>query len=141
MKNSPFSTNQMRQTITQDQNSSQPVDTRSKDYWSPKSNHPKSVIRNIPKGVNKRLSENSANEDLFNSAVPVYQEAFKNDGYDFQLNYEPQEENNNAENNDNRNFKGDSRVNTRMSEKLHFYILIFPQKIVFLKIYVLAPRS
>ena len=74
-------------------------------YVHYKSNHRKSVIRNIPKGVNKRLSENSANEDLFNSAVPVYQEAFKNDGYDFQLNYEPQEENNNAENNNNRNIR------------------------------------
>ena len=102
----------------------------------------KSVIRNIPKGVNKRLSENSANEDLFNSAVPVYQEAFKNDGYDFQLNYEPQEENNNAENNDNRNFKGDSRVNTRLSEKSHFYILIFQQNIIFSqKLMFLPPEA
>ena len=126
MKNSPFSTNQMRQTITQDQNSSQPVDTRSKDYWSPKSNHPKSVIRNIPKGVNKRLSENSANEDLFNSAVPIYQEAFKNAGYDFQLNYEPEEENNNAKNNNNKNetyYR--SERNVFLAIRFYFYISKF----------------
>ena len=47
-----------------------------------KSNHPKLEIRNIPKGVNKRSSENSPNENLFNSAVPIYQRAFKNAGYD-----------------------------------------------------------
>ena len=41
-------------------------------YVHSKSNHPQSVIKNIPKGVNKRLSENSANEQLFKAAIPNY---------------------------------------------------------------------
>ena len=97
------------------------VITRSKDYCSPKSNHPKSVIRNIPKGVNKRLSENSANEDLFNSAAPIYQEAFKNAGYDFQLNYEPEEENNNAKNNNNKN-ETYYRSETNLLDSISIYL-------------------
>ena len=32
---------------------------------------------------------NSANEQLFKAAAGIYQDAFKNAGYDYQLNYEP----------------------------------------------------
>ena len=37
--------------------------------------------------------------------------------------------------------KGDSRVNTSLSEKFHFYILIFPQKIIFLKNLCFSPQE
>ena len=66
-------------------------------YVHSKSNHPKSVIKNIPKGVNRRLNMNSANEQLFKAAAGIYQDAFKNAGYDFQLHYEPLSDNNNDE--------------------------------------------
>ena len=61
-------------------------------YVHRKSNHPRSIINNIPKGVNRRLSENSTNETLFKAAIPVYQDAFKNAGYDYAFKYEPPKE-------------------------------------------------
>ena len=53
------------------------------------SNHPPTVLKNLPKNVNHRLSSISSNEELFNNAVPQYQEAIKNSGYDFILKFEP----------------------------------------------------
>ena len=38
-------------------------------------NHPPVILKNIPKGVNKRLSEISSNEEVFNKAAPQYQKA------------------------------------------------------------------
>ena len=62
-------------------------------YVHRKSNHPKNIINNIPKGVNRRLSENSANEHIFKNAIPIYQDAFRNAGYEYELKYEPPNEN------------------------------------------------
>ena len=44
-------------------------------YINSLSNHPPSVIKNIPDAINKRLSKISCNETVFNTAAPVYQEA------------------------------------------------------------------
>ena len=46
-----------------------------KEYDSPlyviiKSNHPPSVLKNIPLGINRRLSRISANKDVFDAAAP-----------------------------------------------------------------------
>ena len=62
-------------------------------YVHRKSNHPQNIIKNIPSGVNRRLSENSATEDLFNAAIPIYQDAFKSAGYDYELKYDPPSDN------------------------------------------------
>ena len=56
-------------------------------YVNAKSNHPPAVLKNIPLGVNKRLSEISSNEDIFNKAAPVYQKALDDSGYKHQLHY------------------------------------------------------
>ena len=53
------------------------------------SNHPPSVIKNIPEGVNKRLSSISSNEEMFESVAPIYREALAKSGYDFQLKFDP----------------------------------------------------
>ena len=58
-------------------------------YVHSKSNHPPSIIRNIPASVNKRLSTISANEDIFNKAAPAYQNALNQSGYSYQLTYNP----------------------------------------------------
>ena len=58
-------------------------------YVHKDSNHPKTILNNIPLSVNRRLSSISANEDVFNSAIPPYQEALRKSGYDFQLKYDP----------------------------------------------------
>ena len=72
-------------------------------YVHKNSNHPKSVTRNIPKAVNKRLSALSSNQEIFNKIAPIFQEALKKSGYDYKLTYkpndEPQKRNNRSRNN------------------------------------------
>ena len=58
-------------------------------YVNKASNHPPSVLENIPLGINKRLSRISANEEIFNNAAPPYQEALEKSGYNHQLKFEP----------------------------------------------------
>jgi hypothetical protein len=42
-------------------------------YVSALSNHPPQVLKNIPVGIEQRMSDNSSNEQIFNDAAPVYQ--------------------------------------------------------------------
>ena len=63
-------------------------------YVNTKSNHPPTVMKNIPLGINRRLSRNSANKTVFDAATPLYQEALQKSGYNFQLTYEPHENRN-----------------------------------------------
>ena len=53
------------------------------------SNHPKGILENIPKSVNRRLSKILSNEEIFNIAAPPYQEALQKSGYSFKLKFEP----------------------------------------------------
>ena len=53
------------------------------------SNHPRGILENIPRSINRRLSTLSANKQVFDSACPPYQEALQKSGYDFKLTYEP----------------------------------------------------
>jgi hypothetical protein len=53
------------------------------------SNHPPTILKNIPANVNKRLSSISSDEKMFESAAPCYQEAIKKSGYDYQLKFDP----------------------------------------------------
>ena len=46
-----------------------------KNYVHKMSNHPPAVLRNIPKNINDRLCKLSSNEEIFNNAIPPYQEA------------------------------------------------------------------
>ena len=48
------------------------------------SDHPPSIIRAIPKGVNSRLSSSEA---IFNNAAPPYQEALRKSCYSHKLVY------------------------------------------------------
>ena len=57
-------------------------------YINKLSNHPPTVIKNIPLNVNNRLSRISADEDIFEAAAPPYQAALENSGYDFVLKYD-----------------------------------------------------
>ena len=56
-------------------------------YVSTGSNHLKIVIDNIPVGINKRLSTISSNEAVFNSEIPIYQEALNKAGFSYKLGY------------------------------------------------------
>ena len=58
-------------------------------YVSAFSNHPPQIIKNLPKGREKRLSDNSANEEIFNQAIPPYQAELNRCGYTYKLKYNP----------------------------------------------------
>ena len=58
-------------------------------YVHMQSNHPPSILKNIPASVNRRLSSISANEEVFKGAIAPYQEALKNSGYNFELKFDP----------------------------------------------------
>ena len=49
-------------------------------YVHAQSNHQPSILRNIPKSVNRRLSSISSNETIFNEACKPYQEALDSSG-------------------------------------------------------------
>ena len=52
------------------------------------SNHPPRILKNIPISVNRRLSKISSSKELFEKAVPPYQNALRKSGYDHKLQYE-----------------------------------------------------
>ena len=62
-------------------------------YVHKQSNHPPGILKNIPHAVNTRLSSISANEEVFNNAIPLYQEALEKSGYDFKLKFSPPDQN------------------------------------------------
>jgi hypothetical protein len=62
-------------------------------YVDSKSNHPPSILKNIPLSVNKRLNNISANEAVFNEAAKPYQEALDKSGYSHKLKFENQNPN------------------------------------------------
>ena len=57
-------------------------------YIHKQSNHPPSIIKNLPKSINKRLSTNSKNAQIFIEACPPYTEALKKNGYNTHLQFD-----------------------------------------------------
>ena len=58
-------------------------------YVHKKSNHPPTVLNNIPAGVNKRLSRISSTKEIFENAAPPYQEALTKSGYSHKVEFDP----------------------------------------------------
>ena len=56
-------------------------------YVHKKSNHPPSILKNIPDSINKRLSEISSDRECFDNAKTMYQEALNKSGYNYNLCY------------------------------------------------------
>ena len=56
-------------------------------YVHVQSNHPACVIKAIPEGVNKRLSEISSDETEFDKAKKPYQDALNKSGHKYKLEY------------------------------------------------------
>ena len=50
-------------------------------YIHTSSNHPPQIIKHLPDSTEERLSSNSSNEQVFNSAKPEYEKALKDSGY------------------------------------------------------------
>ena len=58
-------------------------------YVHRESNHPPITTKNIPAGINKRLSSLSSDNASFDQAAPPYQKALDESGYRYILNYQP----------------------------------------------------
>ena len=59
------------------------------NYVHVKSNHPPNIIKQIPFSIQNRLSNLSANEEIFNQSTPFYAEALRRSGYDHHFEYTP----------------------------------------------------
>ena len=68
------------------------------NYIHEESNHPLSIIKQIPFSIESRLPSLSSNEKIFNESTPIYQEALKKSGYDYKLKYQkiPQQQTQNS---------------------------------------------
>ena len=73
-------------------------------YVSAYSNHPPQILKNIPLGIERRLSDNSSNEQIFNEAAPIYQAELNRCGFKHKLKFNPRSngESNKAKKNKNR---------------------------------------
>ena len=60
-------------------------------YVHQQSNHPPALKKNIPLNINKRLSNISSSKEFFNEAIPPYQKALEESGYDFKLTFNPEQ--------------------------------------------------
>ena len=49
-------------------------------YINTSSDHPPQIIKQLTNSINKRLCENSANEQVFNTVKPVYENALQKSG-------------------------------------------------------------
>ena len=58
-------------------------------YIHSQSNHPPSIIKNLPDAINKRLSSISCNKVEFDKAAPLYQEALEKSNYEYKLEFDP----------------------------------------------------
>ena len=61
-------------------------------YVNSQSNHPPSILKNIPLAVNKRLSNISANKEIFDAAAPLYQAELNRAGYKHKLEFKTPEQ-------------------------------------------------
>ena len=67
-------------------------------YINSNSNHPPSIVKQLPIMVNKRISDLSFNEQEFNKAKPMYENALESSGFQFELKYNPMNQNNKRRN-------------------------------------------
>ena len=63
-------------------------------YINKSSNHPKNIIKDLPKAIGKRLSDTSCNQEVFEAALPIYEEARKKSGFNEKLSYTKNNSNN-----------------------------------------------
>ena len=58
-------------------------------HISSSSNHPPQILKNLPAGIERRLSNNSANSEIFHNALPPYQAELLRCGFEKKLEYCP----------------------------------------------------
>ena len=57
-------------------------------YINTESNHPPSIIKQLPLSIESRLSLLSSSEEIFNDSVTPYQDALDKSGYKHKLKYQ-----------------------------------------------------
>ena len=62
-------------------------------YINVQPNHRPNIIKQLPKAIEQRLSNNSSNETIFKEAAPLYEKAFSEAGYDVKLKVQSKQEN------------------------------------------------
>ena len=62
-------------------------------YIHSRSNHPPSIIKQLPSMTNKCISSMSCNENEFNKAKPFYESALKSSGFNYSIKFETPVEN------------------------------------------------
>ena len=72
-------------------------------YIHRSSNHPPSILRQLPISINNRINTLSSNKDIFENAAPTYNEALKKSNFPTQLSFEPKNTNANTTCNRKRN--------------------------------------
>ena len=56
-------------------------------YVNKRSNHPITILKQIPKSISKRISENSSNKQIFDETAVYYNDILKKSGYEERLEY------------------------------------------------------
>ena len=57
-------------------------------YINVSSNHPQTIIKQLPKMINRRISDLSSTEEEYNNAKGFYENALKRSGHNFKLTFE-----------------------------------------------------
>ena len=60
-------------------------------YINASSNHPPSLLKQIPKSVSKRITADSCHEDIFRKSAPFYNSIFQDYGFNENIKYCPEE--------------------------------------------------
>ena len=56
-------------------------------YINKHSNHARSILKQLPKSIEKRISETLSNKDIFEESIKPYKDALKESGFSKTLNY------------------------------------------------------
>ena len=59
------------------------------NYIHKDSNHPPSIIRQIPLSIERRISNLSSKEHIFKEPIPYYEAALQRSGYNHNFTYKP----------------------------------------------------
>ena len=112
-------------------------------YIHAKSNHPTNIIKQLPISIEKRISNLSINQEVFNEASTHYQEALNKCGYTYKISYQPDKNNAKEANKHNRKrniiwFNPPFSKNVRTNVGKYFLNLVkkhFPKQHIYHKLF------
>ena len=75
-------------------------------YINKHSNHPPNILKDLPKAINKRITDISCNQDIFDAAKSTYEQALSKSGFNEELKY------------NNKNRKGQTRNKEKRKRRM-----------------------